>query len=607
MAADELAVPAAPPALAARAVTGTVAAGQLSAVVSGPDIFEVRWRGFEILSRLHATVRDANWFTVSPALRRVAVEDRADAAVVQLAAGHHGGDVAFAWHGSVELGPGGRLAFAMDGVAERDFEYRRIGICVLHPWGGYAGARYRASHGSRIAEGAFPHEIAPQPRRDGAFAPMINAFSMLEVALPGITLTLRFEGDLFECEDQRNWTDASFKTYPTPLARSGVRMIRAGTRITQRVVVDVSGLPSPEPEEPARPGSPVRIAVSGRHGHPVPAVGTIAPGCVPAKPAAARLRRLRPAHVRAELAVTATQPLDAALGPVDAAAALGIPIELALIVDEGAPLSASLEAVAALLSARRLARLLVHLRSGQTTPRALIEAVRLSLAPALGGTPIAGGSASHFSELNRLPPEPAGMDQVALAMSPCVHQSDERSMIETLEIQEQVVLAASRLAGGVPVAVTPVTLLPREPGAAGSPMDPRVATSFAAAWTLGSLAALGAAGACSVTFHDAVGPGGIIDANGELTPAYHVLAAAAGLRGRRLLRTQVSRRRDVAALAVRLPAGVRVFVANLTPEPLSGQLEGLQALDGAVVKLEPYQVQRLDAQVRRPLRVASLV
>jgi len=270
-------------------------------------------------------------------------------------------------------------------------------------------------------------------------------------------------------------------------------------------------------------------------------------------------------------------------------------------------LPASLDAVAALLRTHRLARLLVHLRTGETTPCALIDMVRRSLAPLLDATPVAGGTASHFSELNRLPPEHAGMDQVALAISPCVHQSDERSMIETLEIQEQVVRQASRLAGGVPVTVTPVTLLPREPGAAGSQPDPRTATPFGAAWTLGSLAALAAAGACSVTFHDAVGPGGIIGASGAPAPVYYVLAAAAALRGRRLLQTQVSRRREVAALAVGLPGGIRVLVANLTAEPLTAMLEGNPALRGAVVKLEPYEVRRLDAQVNRPPRVAGLV
>ena len=33
----------------------------------------------------------------------------------------------------------------------------------------------------------------------------------------GGEIVIRFEGDLFEMEDQRNWTDASYKTYSTPL------------------------------------------------------------------------------------------------------------------------------------------------------------------------------------------------------------------------------------------------------------------------------------------------------------------------------------------------------------------------------------------------------
>jgi hypothetical protein len=48
-------------------------------------------------------------------------------------------------------------------------------------------------------------------------------------------LELQFEGDLFELEDQRNWGDASFKTYCTPLRLGFPRSIRAGTSILHRV------------------------------------------------------------------------------------------------------------------------------------------------------------------------------------------------------------------------------------------------------------------------------------------------------------------------------------------------------------------------------------
>ena len=35
---------------------------------------------------------------------------------------------------------------------------------------------------------------------------------------PGLRATCRLEGDTFEMEDQRNWSDASYKTYVRPLA-----------------------------------------------------------------------------------------------------------------------------------------------------------------------------------------------------------------------------------------------------------------------------------------------------------------------------------------------------------------------------------------------------
>jgi len=37
-----------------------------------------------------------------------------------------------------------------------------------------------------------------------------------EVA-PGVRAEVRLLGDVFETEDHRNWTDANFKTYGTPL------------------------------------------------------------------------------------------------------------------------------------------------------------------------------------------------------------------------------------------------------------------------------------------------------------------------------------------------------------------------------------------------------
>ena len=47
--------------------------------------------------------------------------------------------------------------------------------------------------------------------------------------------TLIFSGELFETEDQRNWTDASYKTYCTPQILPSPATIRKGDKIWQRI------------------------------------------------------------------------------------------------------------------------------------------------------------------------------------------------------------------------------------------------------------------------------------------------------------------------------------------------------------------------------------
>ena len=69
---------------------------------------------------------------------------------------------------------------------------------------------------------------------------------------PGVTVTCRMEGDVFEMEDQRNWSDASYKTYVRPLALPWPYVLPAGRPFRQRVAVTVRDdqrrtVPTPTP------------------------------------------------------------------------------------------------------------------------------------------------------------------------------------------------------------------------------------------------------------------------------------------------------------------------------------------------------------------------
>ncbi len=58
---------------------------------------------------------------------------------------------------------------------------------------------------------------------------------------PAFGARVEFEGEVFEMEDQRNWTDASFKTYCTPLEIPYPVEVTKGTKISQKITISVAG------------------------------------------------------------------------------------------------------------------------------------------------------------------------------------------------------------------------------------------------------------------------------------------------------------------------------------------------------------------------------
>jgi D-apionolactonase len=518
-------------------------AGPLSAVLSAADLVEVRWGSLDVCARIQVTVRDPAWGTVPPVLRRRHVDRNDDRFTVSLEAVHEAGPLAFAWSGTVEGRADGRLSFAIDGIAERDFVYRRIGICALHPWRSYVGAAYRASSEAGPVEGVFPLEIAPQPLRDGRYHPMVEAFSELHVRFPeGSGAVFAFGGTPVELEDQRNWTDASFKSYPTPLADSEPRPIRQGARVVHRLDLRMQGPPPGLPGPDDRDLTAVRIG--GFTGRRMPGIGLIAPAVTDLA-----------AHLRVEVHPARNDP--AALGE----AAAGIPLELVVLLEDDT--LDGLEAMRASLHGLRIARLLVHRASGAAIGSGLVGATRAALGDAIADdVAVVGGTSSFFSELNRAVPDVDGMDAVAFGVSPQVHASDERSIMETLEIQGQVARQASELAGGVPVVVSPITL------------EDHGGSAFADAWTVGSVAELAAAGAASLTY--------------ALSTDH--LSMLMRLRGGELLEVDVADPRRAAALAVTADGSRTLMVANLTDRPQQLTVDGRER-----PALSPYEVRSEEA------------
>ncbi len=556
----------------------------------------------EVLRGIYAAVRDQNWGAVPGILRETRREVAADSFGIEFEAEHRQGDIHFVWQGSLRGQADGTLRYEFDGEARSAFLRNRIGFCVLHPIRECAGvaARQQRVDGSMV-ESRFPETIEPQIFGQGSFR---DLRAVAHEIASGLWAEVEFDGDVFEMEDQRNWTDASFKTYCTPLALPFPVEIKAGTRVRQCVTLRLVGAASSAAglriEISEQPPEVVTISVADEPLTRSPQIGLgLASHGEPLTEAElARLRALRLAHLRVDLRLSAPDWPAVWERATREAGDLGVGLELALHLPHSR--EGDLVAMSRHLrhSPARLVRVLA-LRGGEaaTSPQTL-RCVRQVLSGF--AAPVGAGSDANFCELNR----EQKLGRMALAeadfffwsINPQVHAFDPLSIVETLEAQASTLQTARAFAGGKPLVISPVTLKPRfnavatgtprplRPGELPPPADPRQLSLFAAAWTLGSLASLAGAGAESFTFYETTGWRGVMEREcgsalpdkfpslpGDVFPIYHVLADLAGCDC--LAPTHVNSPSRLAALAAHNGEGrLCVLLGNLTPRTLRVRL-----------------------------------
>lgn len=592
-----------------------VRAGSLTAVLCGIDLAHVASGEVELARLIQVAVRDEVWGTIPPVVSDLHAERDEDAFLVTFRALCAAQEIEFEWSGRIEGRADGTLTYAMSGVAGRAFRYGRIGICVLHPADAYAGCRYRATATGGDSTGEFPRAIVAQRLVGGVYLPLAGPWHRLEVELgANVTASFAFEGDEFEMEDQRNWTDATFKTYSTPLSLGLVHEATAGQKLEQRVTLSFGSgeTGSPVASSPARRPSASRstIELLQELDVEVPAIGA---ACreLPASPASAdAIASLGLHHHRLDIDLE-TQPADVEWRQrASLAAAAGAELELALTIAE-----ATAGLVAGVLGAVRevapIARVLVLDAAGEVSAPALVAAVRAAAAAAGVVAPIAGGTDLWFAELNRNPPI-GDIDLVSFSITPQCHVGDDESLFETLPVQAAAVAAAKELYPGLPIVVTPVTLSLRDPFAirAGhaEATDPRQPSLLCAAWTAGSIAQLSAAGAHSLTYFELLGPRGLMPAavagsDPHVFPAYHVLCDAGQRAGGRVVATATDIPGRVAAGACRIGERCELSVVNLTPQRQRVAVGGLNA--NGPVKLRYLDDSTLHAAMSRPSEFRS--
>lgn len=574
------------------AETHELKAGPVTALLDGIDLRYVRLGSLEMVRRVYVAARDQNWNTIPGSYRVTSIEQGPDSFEVEFEVNHQSHDLDFAWRGRIVGSASGQIRYEMDGVAQSDFRYNRVGLCILHPYRECAGRPYSAQTPAGQVSGHLPEEIGPQRFEAGYYVPLFPAFSHLTVNLTGdVKVQLDFEGDLFEMEDQRNWTDASFKTYCTPLSRGFPHQAHKGQHIGQSFTVAVESSPTALAEGTSQP---TRLTLGQSIARSLPLIGFTMPGDgVPLTPAEIeRLRLLRPDHLRLDIHLKAdyTPALQQA---AQTARVLGCALEVAIFLTEDMP--DQLEKLALLLArVGSVARFLVFQEGAQTahpsetTSPALIELARRHLSRVAPGAAFVGGTDMFFCEFNRTRPQAESMDGVSYSIIPQAHAFDERSLIETVEAQAETVQSARVFSGDRPIIVSPVTLKRRfnahatvaetQPATGQLPdaVDPRQMSLFGAVWTAGSLKYLAESGAASLTYYETTGWQGLMERSGSplpdrfpsapgmIFPLYHVFADIAEWKGGSIIACASNRPLTSAALAVEHEGKLHLLVMNFT-------------------------------------------
>jgi hypothetical protein len=592
------------------------------------ELVDLRHDGLPVLRGIRAVVRDADWRTLES--RIVGIGDTtptsaADARVIRLETEYRGWGSSYRGIVTIRL-TDDTVAVDFSGVADAAFRGNRIGLVVLHhPDAAGTPVTVTSQDGSRTLS-AFPTRISPhQPFTDVAG---------LAWTQNGLDIAVRFSGDVFETEDQRNWTDASFKTYSTPLAAPFPVDHPRGSRVEQAVLVTASPTGSGEREVggPAAAAPAAAPVVPGSATHVI-TVSTERAACVPAlavtattDPATTDVATTDPAASEPAAAGRDNHPPIAPIPGLESllvelegttddrrrhlrraaheADGLGIPLDVRIVAADGAELAATLDLLEELPSSGVIRLAAYHSGSHVTEP-ALWSALTAEAASRGFTATLVAGTRAHFTELNRTEDRlPVDAAAVTFSITPQMHAREVDRIVETLPMQTLVARDALRLSSGRPLVVGPITLRPRFNAVATSSADAPDVTQairatlatddlqhhgFAAAWLLGSIAALSAIvdGIASISLFELEGARGF-HVRGEPSPAGRLLRAIAGVRGADVLEAASSSEPAVVVYPVRTPTALIVFLANLYYERREFEVTIDEATDADGGRIEVF-------------------
>jgi len=596
-------------------------AGPMQVEFDNGQLRYLKVHGTEVLRAIGFLVRDENWGTYIPKISALEIDEHKGGFSVSFHAVCSRRGQGIAYDAAIEGRADGSLEFSATATPKTDFLTARTGFVVLHPLKGVAGQPATAEHvDGNVVESEFPPLVNP-------VQPFLNLRSLTHEVVAGLKATVRMEGDTFETEDHRNWTDASFKTYVRPLARPWPYTLEAGRPVTQSINVSLSGKLKAGGSAKAAKVIDVKLGKPLREKLLPVGLG------VPAEEADHAIRNLdliklaKPRILQLHYDPREKHGLKLFYAYRVLAEQTGAEAVLEIIVASVDQYQKELNDVAKLVeqSGLKLSGVAVCpvgdlksvLPDGERPPAPPLEDLYQAARNAFPGIKLGGGMFSFFTELNRKRPPAEMLDFVMNTTCPIVHAADDRSVMETLEALPYQVKTARTFLGKTPHRVGPSAIGCRDNphGATFTPnpdnericlvkADPRSRALFGAAWLLGYIATFARTGIESMTVSGLTGPRGVIyrrTSNQQpyfdslsgpaVFPAYHVVAGLMNSSGQKLVESTSSNDQKVCCFAHRGKNGSTLWIANLTAQNQNVQITGGKgAMVGTVLDESSFEM-----------------
>ena len=482
-------------------------AGPLTLEYSEGSLWNISNGSEEAIRRIYLVFQDINWtsrpFVIKDEIWEVS--DRSFSAKIKAQGSHDAKDL------SVELeitgSESGEITYRFSASTAVSFMRNRLGLCLLHPIAGLAGRECELTKADGAVEiSRFPDAISPNQ-------PFLNLSGISHKLQSGQVVSVNFKGEIFESEDHRNWSDASYKTYCTPISLPFPAQVTPGEVLSQKITISISG-----EHTTAISKNESAVITVGAEEIELPEIGL----GLSEDPAHlivseyAGFEDLAIKHLR--LALNGDSQIRSAVEKaLLVTKQLKIDLDLAIKAESPEQLKAILQSIIEIKD--QIRSFYIFSASEKTTPIGFIQVAEELLGDK---SKIIGGTDLYFTELNRNQGSVDFIDQVNFSINPQVHSFDDRTLIQNTASQKAIATNAHRIAKGKKVSIGPITLRPRynpnatQPSkdlsntALPSSVDARQRTWLAEGWTAMSIRSIAESESMStLTYFETLGWRGI--------------------------------------------------------------------------------------------------